>query len=471
MQKEHRELHFERFYNLEIGDYKETSGLIKDGLYSWKLLPDNNTYEIESTEENIKHLEYFESKNAIVFNYSSKTQISKDGFFYDKFDCLEYEWVVRLYDSDYYICRKNAQYGVIDANGNIIIDIAFPLITRLPKVIDIDIDELYWYEPPHVRQIRKEALGENTKPYIFLKITTEKGEHLLELTTFRESRTYDKIYTFGKNYLIKQNGLFGIITRMGEELVPPIYSKADYFPPSLSRWAINERYWTGGWIETECFGNIVPITNNGKFYGEIPHELFTRCYRVEERRYLVEQDGKCGLIEKSIRSEELGVIIPIEYNSILLDDNRPSYDSHPFRPVFIKNSSGIAKPFCFAIVHDDDGYQLYNMASKEQREMGEHYHSLKYAYSSNPLAEYKPPFFIAERDDKYAILSQTGVQITDFVYQSINRMIGNDFIVCKGDKWIVIDSLGKQLFNCEWDDINDALQTWKESGRGYYIFA
>lgn len=465
MQKEQRQLHFERVYDLEIGDYKETSGLIKDGLYSWKLLPDNNTYEIESTEENIKHREYFESKNAIVFGYSSKTLISKDGFFYDKFDCLEYEWVVRLYDSDYYICRKNTKYGVIDANGNIIIDIVFPLITRLPKVIDIDIDELYWYEPPHVRQIRKEALGENTKPYIILKITTEKGEHLLELTTFRESRTYDKIYTFGKNYLIKQNGLFGIITRMGEELVPPIYSKADYFPPSLSRWAVDERYWTGGWIETECFGYKVPIANNGKYYGEIPYE-FTGCYRVDERRYLVEQNGKCGLIEYQNSSKKLGVIIPIEYISILLDNNRPSYDNRPFSPVWIKNSDGIAKPFCFAIVQDDDGYQLYNMASQEQREMGEHYHSLKFAHNGLPRAEYKPPFFIAERDDKYAILSQAGVQITDFVYQSIYGMIGDDFIVCKDDKWTIINRWGKQLFNCEWDDINDALHAWQNSGRG-----
>ena len=465
MQKEQRQLHFERDYDLEIGAYKETSGLIKDGLYSWKLLSDNNTYEIESAEENEKHCEYFESKYTIVFSYSSKTQISKDGYFYDKFDCLEYEWVVRLYDSDYYICRRNTKYGVIDANGNIIIDIVFPLITRLPKVIDVDIDELYWYEPRHVRQILKEALGENTKPYINLKITTEKGECLVELTTFSESKTYDKIYTFGKNYLIKQNGLFGIISQMGEELVPPIYTNADSFPPSLSRWSVDERYWTGGWIETECFGNKVPIANNGKFYGEIPY-VFDGCYRVGKRRYLVKQNGKCGLIEYQINSKKLGVIIPIEYISILLDDNRPSYGTHPFSPVWIKNSDGIVKPFCFAIVQDDDGYQLYNMASKERREMGEYYQSLQYAYNSHPRAEYKPPYFIAERDNKYAILSQAGVPITDFVYQSINGMIGDDFIVCKDDKWGIVNRWGKQLVDHKWDDISDALHAWQYLGRG-----
>lgn len=184
----HRNLSFARDYNLKVGDYKETSGLIKDGLYSWHLCDDNKTYAIESALENRAHEIRIESRHMIVFNYHSKSLISKDGLFYNKFDCDNYDWVERIYESNYYICRKNDKYGIIDGGGDSIIDVVYPLITRLPQMIDIDIDEIYWYEPPHIRDHRKKELGDNTKPYLLIKVTTYDGEYIMELSTMHKSK-------------------------------------------------------------------------------------------------------------------------------------------------------------------------------------------------------------------------------------------------------------------------------------------
>lgn len=432
----HRELSFVRDYNLKVGDYKETSGLLKDGLYSWHLCEDNKTYTIESAFENKMHQMYIESRHMIVFNYHSKSLISKEGFFYNKFDCEDYDWVERIYSSDYYICRKNDKYGIIDGEGNVLIDIVYPLITRLPKIVDIDIDEIYWYEPPHIREFRREELGENTKPYLIVKITTYDGAYLLELTSMHKSKIYDKIYTFGKNYLVVLNGLYGLLSRMGEEVVPPQYAKAWPFDKTMVDWSLDERYRTGGWIEVEMNGKKVPIANNGKYYGEIPLE-YDECNRIESSYYKVAKTGQKGVVYVGLRG--LSVIVPVKYYDIYLD---------PYQPLIVP----------YVIVQDEEGYKLFNTRTKET--IGESYQSLLFTFNIglSRTEDYRrlggyAPFFLAKKYDKYALLSQTGIPLTDFEYQLIRPMTCNIFPICKNDKWGILNKEGKTLIRCEWDKI------------------
>lgn len=440
-----REIFIEREYDLEFGDYKDQSGLLKEELYSWSLCSDNNTYIIESAEENERQSLYVDSGRMRVFSYRSKSLISKDGFFYGKFDCEEYDWIERIYESNYYICRKNEKYGIIDGNGNVVMDVVYPLITRLPKIVDVDIDELYWYEPPDVRALRKEELGENTKPYISLKITTYIGEYLLELVTKDKSKMYNKIYTFGKNYMIENNGLFGILSRMGEEIVPPKYTRAYPFDNSMWDRAISEQYRSGGWIEVEFCGRRVPIANNGKYYGEIPLE-YDECYRVGGNEYFVKKRGKCGMLYYNMLSKKISVSIPIDFISISFDEHIPLYKYWRER----------GKPYInFAIVQDEKGYQLYDISSKIT--VGEHYQSLAFTYNRGAHTTYREdlyaPFFIAQKNNKFALLSQAGKPLTSFVYQSILAMTNNVFPVCKDEKWGIIDEWGQQLVECEWDGV------------------
>ena len=433
----HRELSFVRDYNLKVGDYKEVSGLIKDGLYSWRLCDDNKTYAIESELENELHEQHIGSQHMRVFSYHCKSLVSKDGYFYNKYDCKEYDWVERIYESDYYICRKSDKYGIMDGAGKVVIDIVYPLITRLPQIIDVNIDELYWYEPPHVREHRKEELGKNTKPYLLIKITTYDGEYLQDLTSMHKSETYDKIYTFGGNYLIESKGLYGLLSRMGEEVVPPQYAKAWPFDKTMVDWSIDERYRTGGWIEVEMNGKKVPIANNGKFYGEIPLE-YDECNRLERSYYKVAKNGKKGVVYAGLKG--LSEIVPVEYKEICLD---------PYKPFDVS----------YVIVCDDEGYKLFNIRTKEI--IGEAYQSLLFTFNIGlsrvenyrRLARYAP-FFIAKKHDKYALLSQTGIPLTDFEYQLIRPMTCNIFPICKNDKWGILNKKGETLIKCEWDKID-----------------
>lgn len=454
-----REIIIEKDNSSEFGGYKDMSGLLKETLCSCSLCYDNNTYFIKSAEEGIRQRQYVKSGHMLVFTYDSSSLISKDGFFYGKFDCEKYDWVEQIYESDYYICRKNEKYGIIEGNSNVVLDVVYPLITRLPKIVDIDVDELYWYYPPDVRDLRKEELGENTKPYISLKITTYIGEYLLELTTMKKSKMYDKIYTFGKNYLAVNNGLYGLVSPLGEEIVPPKHTRAYPFDDSLWDRSISEIYRGGGWIEVELCGRRVPIANNGKFYGEIPLE-YDECYRVKENNYFVRKRGKCGLLNYNMISKKINISIPLDYISISFDEHQPFYR---FR-------SGQGKiSINFAIVQDEKGYQLYNIASKIL--VGEHYQSLKYTYNRGPHTDYRDnggyaPFFIAQKENKYAILSQFGIPLTDFIYESISPMNSNIFPVCKDSKWGIIDEWGRTLVECEWDGFERVLggEAWLIKG-------
>lgn len=448
-----REIIIERDNSSEFGGYKDMSGLLKENLCSFSLCSDNNTFFVKSAEEGNRQRQYVRSGHMRVFTYDSSSLISRDGFFYGKFDCEEYDWVEQIYESDYYICRKNEKYGIIEGNSNVVLDVVYPLITRLPKIVDID--DVYWCESPDVRDIRKEELDENTKPYISLKITTYIGEYLLELTTLKKSKLYNKIYTFGKNYLVVKNGHYGLVSPLGEEIVPPKYNKA--YPiddDTITQRCIPEQYWYCGdecnaFIEIECEGHLVPIANNGKYYGEIPLE-YDECYRVDENKYFVRKRGKCGLLNYNAISKKISVTIPTDYISISFDEH------HPFYHFWNKKGTCIN----FAIVQDEKGYQLYNITSKTL--VGEHYQSLKYTYNRGSHTDYRnngryAPFFIAQKENKYAILSQFGMPLTDFIYESISPMNSNIFPVCKDDKWGIIDEWGRTLVECEWDGFERVL--------------
>lgn len=444
-----KELLFERSDYL----FKDTSGLLKEELISWYLCSDKKTYAIASAKEEKVHEQYVEPRHIRVFHYENMYSfISKDGFFYNKFSCEEYDWVIKIYDSPFYICKKDEKYGIIDDNNNIILDIVYPLITLLPKMLNIDIDELYWYEAPDIRESREEGLGENTKPYITLKITTYNCEYLLELTSFHKSKMYSKIYTFGKNYLVENKGLYGLITPTGEEILTPIYHKAYPIDDIFTYNSIPERYRyyrdsSNACIETDFEGHIVPIANNGKFYGEIPME-YDGCIKIQNY-FIVKKNGKYGLISKGF--EQIYTHIPIEYKSITFDEHCPFY--HYWKE---KGKPNIT----FAIVQDENGFQLFDIISKSP--VGEHYQSIKFTYSRGVNTDYRDngsyvPFFIAEKNNRFALISQAGVPLTEFIYQSMLAMTNSIFPVCRDNKWGIINEWGKTLVECEWDGFERVL--------------
>ena len=418
----HRELSFVKDYNSERGGYKESSGLIKDEIFYWPS-DDNQTYIISSVKETSRHQQYVKNGRMRVFDYRSRTIINKDGFFYGKFDCEYYEYVERIFDTNYYVCRKNDVYGVIDDSKNTIIDIVYPLITILP-------------------------LKNNHLSCIVIKITTHEGEYLLELTSMKKSKSYNNIYTFGSNYLVETDEHFGLLSPIGEEIVQPIYPYAYPLDERISpSHIIQERYIEEGAGLAGEYNNIwksrTYIANNGKYYGEIPM-TYEECFLIRANNYLVKKNEKYGLIMNSLG--DIRIKIPVEYISISFDEHEPFYRYWRGRGTPCVN---------FVIVQDEKGYQLYDIVSKAL--VGEHCQSLKYSYSRDLPTDYREgnyaPFFIAEKNNKFALISQFGVPLTDFIFQSMLAMINNVFPVCKDNKWGIINEWGKPLIECVWDEI------------------
>ncbi|MBQ3844138.1 MAG: WG repeat-containing protein [Bacteroidales bacterium] len=422
--KAHRELSFIKNYNSETGVYKEVSGLIKDKVFYWPS-DDNKAYVMSSVKETSIHKQYVKKGRMRVFDYRSRTIISKDGFFYGKFDCEYYEYVERIYDTNYYVCRKNDVYGVIDDNKKNIIDIVYPLITILP--------------------LKNDHLS-----CVMLKITTNEGEYLMELTSMKKSKSYNKIYTFGSNYLVETNELYGLLSPIGEEIVQPLYPYAYPLDERITpNHIIDERYINEGAClageYNDKWGSRTFIANNGKYYGIIPME-YDECYIIMDDNYLVNKNGKYGLIWSLLG--DIQIIIPVNYTSIFFDEHAPFYRYWRER----------GKPcISFAIVQDEKGYQLYDIVSKVS--VGEHYQSLNFTYNRDTPTDYREgryaPFFIAKRNNKFGLISQFGVPLTDFIFQSMRSMINNVFPVCKDNKWGIINEWGNQLIECVWDEIKN----------------
>lgn len=419
-----REISFTTYIDSGMTFFKEKSGLIKDKLYSWEWCEEKKAYIIRNAEEGYKHQQIIK-RNRLLFSYESSTQISKDGYFWNKFDCEKYDWVERLYDSNYYICRKNGKYGIINDNDETIIDVVYPLITRLPRIVDIDIDDLYWYEPYQKREERKQQLGENVKPLVVIKITTYSGVYLLELTTRYKSKSYDAIYISGKNYLTEKDGRFGLISRMGVEIVPPNYSNAypineTLYDAKVER-EIPKKYLTGSWLEVDFNGNKSVIANNGRYYGVIPL-TYEECFYVGHdlvNKYLVKENGKYGLIYFSELSKEYTLEIPIEYKSITFNVDNPFYGE------LIKDNieEHLTESFTFAIVQDEIGYQLYRLGTRHNGVLGDHYQSLEFVRvdirGCLERERNNPHLFVAQKNGKYGLLSPNGIPLTDFIYQLI----------------------------------------------------
>ena len=454
----HRELSFILTPFSGISYYLEKSGLIKDRLYSCKISDDKKTYTIRSVEEDHKH-EQIVKRNHLVFVYNSTTQISRDGFFWDKFDCKEYDWVQRLNDSNYFICRKNEKYGIAKDDGVVIVDIIYPLITGIPKEPGKDLWEKFTNAPYPISKDRKEQLVDNNKPYIVIKVTTYDGEYLMDLTTMSKSKLYTKIYIWGNNYLVENKGKYGLISPMGVEIVPPNYSNAYPINETLYTGTvelrISSKYQTGGWLEVDFNGKKSIIANNGKYYGEIPLE-YDECIYVGKdliNQYLVKKNGKYGLISYNDLVNKFRVGIPIKYKSIVFNIDKPFYQE-PFKNYV----NQFAKEyFTFAIVQDEQGYQLYRIGTRNNGVWGEYYQYIDFVHlnikSCIERERNNPHLFIAQKDGKYGLLSQIGEPMTDFIYQSIGTMINDSIPICIDNKWGILNRHGIEILKCEFDEI------------------
>ena len=334
------------------------------------------------------------------------------GFFYNIFNCREFDFIEHIKGTDLYICEIDEKYGIINEQQEVIFDVVYPNITGL--------------------------LGNAW-------IRTYKEEFIYFSASKTKSKYYDKLEIHHGVFVTFKNGLYGLMKLNGEELVPPRYAtwKKNY------GWSDED----APYLIAELEGKITPIYNNGKYYGRIPLDydycdyLWRTDQPVECGYYLVKKNNKYGII-KSFRYDknDFRILLPIEYLSIKYFEINSNYKHINVTFIFLQK---------------EEGYYLYNIAQEKEYAL---YDSLEFAdltcTKERPPYGYGAPipYIIAGRSGKYSLLSQTGEQLTDFEFDQIEVLRYYGFLVRKGNHWGLINRYGEVRIDCSYDSIKEIKQ-------------
>lgn len=342
------------------------------------------------------------------------------GFFYNIFNCREYDFIEHLKDTDTYICKKDGMYGLINDRLEIVLDIVYPKI---------------------------EAVGKS-----YAVISTYHQVFAYNPFTKTRSDYYDDLNCYFGVFVTTKNGLHGLMKIGGEVIVPPRCSKAW---PKHTMLLVED---TAPYLIEDIGEMRVPIYPNGKYYGCVSLD-FEYCYRIGSinriRTYhLVKKNNKSGIIKGDYFKKEGDdiIVLPTEYISIQYCERMPNYHM----------TYHTAKEFidiCFIILQNEKGYCLYNLAKETIDTNYYDYLTFVDLYKPTAWGDYRPsnwgPFFIAKREDHYAALSKAGKPICDFIYDEINVCNRKGFIVRQRNNWGFIDIKGRLQIDCSYTSIKE----------------
>lgn len=361
----------------------------------------------------------YEEEDLFLIKRSGRASIiNVYGFFYNIFNCREFDFIEHINGTDLYICEIDGKFGLINEKQEFVFDVVYPNITSI--------------------------LGNAW-------IRTYKDEFIYYSASKTKSKYFDKLEIHHGVFVTLKKGLYGLMKLNGEELVPPRYAswKENY---GLS-------HEDAPYLIAELEGKITPIYKNGKYYGHIPldYDYCDYLWKTDNSTdyYLVKKNNRYGII-RSFRYNEkdLHIILPIEYLSIKYFEIYSNYNLNYY-------TKGKHINVTFIFLQKEEGYYLYNIAQEKEYAL---YDSLEFAdltctKERPPFGYGAPiPYIIAGRSGKYSLLSQTGEQLTDFEYDQIDVLRHSGFLVRKGSYWGLINTSGEVRIDCNYDSIKEIKQ-------------
>lgn len=361
----------------------------------------------------------YQEKDLFLIKRSGRASIiNVYGFFYNIFNCREFDFIEHIKGTELYICEIDGKYGLINEKQEFVFDVVYPNITGL--------------------------LGNAW-------IRTYKEEFIYFCASKTKSKYFDKLEIHHGVFVTFKNGLYGLMKLNGEELVPPHYAT----------WKENYGLSHEGapYLIAELEDKITPIYKNGKYYGHIPldYDYCDYLWKTDNSTdyYLVKKNNRYGII-RSFRYDEkdFHIILPIEYLSIKYFEIYSNYNLNYY-------TKGKHINVTFIFLQKEEGYYLYNIAQEKEYAL---YDSLEFAdltctKERPPFGYGAPiPYIIAGRSGKYSLLSQTGEQLTDFEYDQIDVLRHSGFLVRKGSYWGLINTSGEVRIDCNYDSIKEIKQ-------------
>lgn len=378
--------------------------------------------------------------------------------------------ITKVSEYNYYICLENNKYGVIDKQGQNIIEAKYDniVIPNPEKDVFICYKADNSVEILNSKKENKFTEYESVEPTKLKSVAStlsyEKGTlvykqdgkyGIINLDGKRITKNiYDSIEnlapTEGK-YLVSQNQKYGVIDLKGNTVVKTEYDKIT----SDEYYTEKDEYKKSGFIvsvKTEDGYKCGYISYNGKKLLDTKYNDIERISKEDEKIYLIaSENGKSGLYKNSKN------IIPNEYQSISYDDNDVL--------ILQKNKKyGVAKLDGKIIIPveqeavESKGIYLYAKSSNDNRVYDNQGNIIDINYNraiyQTESEDYKISTILNNNITYYGIVDKNGNKLVDEKYRYIEYLYGNYFVATDDDGNLgVINSNGKVVLEMKYSSL------------------
>ena len=381
--------------------------------------------------------------------------------------------IEQISEVNYFLLMQNNKYGVINKNGDIVVDPIYDVV-EIPNAskpvfickgnydqnsgeynIQVFNDKkepiLYqYYTVEAIKLNNVESNGNYEKSVLKYKSDNKYG-----LIDFSGNKITDAIYDSieGFNYregilLVKKSDKYGIINIKGASIIKPKYDEIlcdEYY-------TTDSKYDRSGYI-------VGTKTDKGMRYGyidgikrkQILKNEYNDIYRITDKIddnniYLVAfKDGKAGVYQNKKK------IINNEYEDILYDANNDlltlqktskqgvsKFDGTTIIPIEYDNIFFAGE---YINAQKGDKIDIYNFdGTKENSE-----------YISRKSVADKKYEIVSTSDDKYKIINNENNKVIDDNYQYVQYLFKNYFSVTKDNKYGIIDSDGNTILDFKYN--------------------
>ena len=404
--------------------------------------------------------------------------------------------VEKISEYNYFTLEQNQKYGVIDKNGNIVIEAEYEAV-QIPnpsKAIFVCVkkynENTKEYETV-VYNEKKEVLFSNYKNVQSISIYTNVNSTPYEksVLTYKENGKYGLINLEGKQitkpiydeissinykegtFLVKQNDLEGIINMKGKVIIKCEYESVT-----------SDNYYSENGYNKQAGFIVSKKTEDGYRYGYVNYRgtiilnpIYTQLERVTEIAnekgvyFIAFKNGQAGLLKNNkeilnyeyedIQYNVLGSIFVTKRNGKYGAVNQegttvlyPEYDNVYTGGMYL-NALKDKDIFIF----DLNGNKIEtNEVSKTKTENENYYITIdknnKYKVVDSKdniiidkdytYIEYLPgDYFIVERDSKSGIIDSNGKSVIELKYDSISRINETDILQMEKDRNIALYNL------------------------------
>ena len=363
---------------------------------------------------------------------------------------------------------KDGKYGIIDRDGNIVIEAKYKNIQIPNPSKDLFICYEENSEKSIVLNSKNERLFEkydSIKPIKLKNIAStlcyEKNTLIYEkdgkfgLIDFTGKEITKNIYSSIENlqstegkFVVCKDDKYGVVNANGIELVKPKFDKV----VTDGYYSENSKYVKSGFIVSDT-------TDDGYRYGyinykgeEILDTKYNEIIRVpdQEEVYLIaSKDGQYGLYKDKKE------IIKQEYQSISYTDNGAIIiQKNAQYGIASKNGTIKVEPKYSQI--DENGVYLYAQNAKENDVYDSEGNKLDIAFSKSAYLttneKYRITTFVNNDETYYGIENKEGTQLVEENYSYIEYAFGDYFIAeNKDEKYGIINANGKTEIDFDYD--------------------